>query len=127
MKENILNILKDGNLIEKELRKLLWKECKEEYPNKEEFDEKLQSSLKSLMNKEKIIMVHDQYSLASKNKRPIEDSIEENSKKAKAQPKAEAPVKTKKVLSYPELWKTGEQHWRDGTFDEEYLRTNPEK
>lgn len=28
--------------------------------------------------------------------------------------------------NYTELWKNGERHWRDGTFDPEYLRTNPD-
>jgi hypothetical protein len=44
--------------------------------------------------------------------------------------KGEAKIKTEPGQSkwnYEDLWKNGEKHWRDGTFDPEYLRTNPDR
>eukprot|EP01031_Cornospumella_fuschlensis_P039208 gene39208-47708_t len=33
----------------------------------------------------------------------------------------------KKTWNYPELWKNGEQFWRDESFDPEYLQRNPDR
>lgn len=132
MKESVLELLKKDSLSEKKLRKTLWKVCKEQYDDEEEFDQKFQLTLKSLLKKDKITGDSDEYALKS-NSKTVEkrkrDVVEEDDEIEKSTPAAKVPTTTKsaKVTSYEELWKTGEQRWRDNGFDQEYLRTNPER
>lgn len=133
MKESVLDTLRNGGLSEKKLKKSLWKVCKEQYDDEEEFESKLQSTLKSLLKKDKIKLEDDEYVLTDSNKvtkrkrDETEEDEEVKSEKIIKTAKADKPITKGKVLKYEELWKTGEQHWRDNSFDQEYLRTNPEK
>jgi hypothetical protein len=130
MKESVLDMLKKDSLSEKKLRKALWKVCKEQYDEEEEFDQKFQLALKSLLKKDKIVGDSDEYSLKSNAKtaeKRKRDTTEDDDADVAPLSKAAAPLKTTKVTSYEELWKTGEQRWRDNGFDQEYLRTNPER
>jgi hypothetical protein len=127
MKESVLDMLKKDSLSEKKLRKSLWKVCKEQYDEEEEFDQKFQLALKSLLKKEKIVGDSDEYSLKSNSKTVDKRKRTEDDEDVAPAAKVAAPAKTAKVTSYEELWKTGEQRWRDNGFDQEYLRTNPER
>ena len=133
MKKVILEVLADkGSVSEKKLKKYALKKAPEGEDNEKEFD----SALASLTKKGKIVLEDDEYKLASeddsssKRKRSESESNAEASepvvaKKAKeSKPKADAANKAPKM---EELWKNGEKHWREGTFDPEYLRTNPDK
>lgn len=134
MKKVILEVLGDkGSLSEKKLRKYALKKAPEGESNEEEFD----SALASLTKKGKVVFEDEEYKLSSgddagsKRKRSgSESNAAEPSepvavKKVKeSKPKADA---TSKLPKYEELWKNGEKHWREGTFDPEYLRTNPDK
>lgn len=133
MKKVILEVLADkGSVSEKKLRKYTLKKAPEGEDNETEFD----SALASLTKKGKVVFEDDEYKLAaeddssSKRKRSESESNAEAAepavaKKAKeSKPKAGAASKAPKM---EELWKNGEKHWREGTFDPEYLRTNPDK
>lgn len=152
MKNAILDVLATkGPLAEKKLRKYALKSVEsavaDEVAQKAEFE----SALKSLLKKSKVALVDDIYSLTvtdSKRKRSdsevaepavvavdskadskIKSDVEQGeqvSKKAKKEKKSE-PAASAWAGKYEELWKNGEKHWRDGTFDAEYLRTNPDK
>lgn len=128
MKESVVETLKsEGSLSEKKLRKALWKVCKQQYDEEDEFDQKFESTLKSLLKKEKIVFESDEYSVKSskstKRKRSEDDEVPD-APADKPTKKEKAPAK---VLSYDALWQTGEQLWRENGFDQEYLRTNPQK
>jgi len=132
MKKVILEVLADkGSVSEKKLRKYTLKKAPEGEDNETEFD----SALASLTKKGKVVFEDDEYKLASeedsssKRKRSESESNTEVSepvvaKKAKESKPKDAASKAPKM---EELWKNGEKHWREGTFDPEYLRTNPDK
>lgn len=140
MKKAILEVLASkGPVSEKKLRKYSLKSL--EYEGTDEQKSEFDSALSSLLKKSKLVLVDDTYSLAAVQSEPkrkradsdVKDTVadpsvvvvaeEQQSKKVKKE-KKEEPAKTQK---YEELWKNGEKHWRDGTFDAEYLRTNPDK
>lgn len=131
MKKVILEVLGDkGPVSEKKLRKYALKKAPEGEDNETEFD----SALASLTKKGKVVLEGEEYKLA-------EDDSGLKRKRSESESNAETtePVATKKVKEsksksdankapkMEELWKNGEKHWREGTFDPEYLRTNPDK
>jgi len=134
MKKEIISILTEkGPLSEKKLKKALYKSFAEDKQNDEEFTE----TLSKLASKGKVVESDGSYSVVtdsseSANKRKRSDSdvkVEEKPAKkaapAKANTKGEAPPANK--FQVEELWKNGEKYWREGSFDPEYLRTNPDK
>lgn len=135
MKKIILEVLASkGPVSEKKLRKYSLKAADSD---ESEFD----SALSSLLKKNKVVLVDDTYSLPAATAEPkrkrsdsdVKETVteepkvvaaeEQPTKKAKKEKQVAAPSK----WQYEELWKNGEKHWRDGTFDPEYLRTNPDK
>lgn len=68
----------------------------------------------------------------TKKSRKMESDVTANTtdekkknKKSKSQKSDKSNEQKGPVLV--DLWKNGEQYWREGTFDPEYLRTNPDR
>jgi hypothetical protein len=135
MKKEIIEVLTSkGPLNAKKLAKKTLKTLGEE-TNESEFEADFKTTLDSLVAKGKVLLVDETYSLATaapeegKRKRSSSESVQETVVTEKEQkPKAKKSKNEQpKAPRYEELWKNGEKHWRDGTFDPEYLRTNPDK
>ena len=149
MKKVILEVLASkGPLSEKKIRKATLKVEADEYEGKaEEFGTTFDGALASLMKKGKVTLCDDIYSLSAEEagkKRKRAESDATDVKEANAinindvvaddlvtvqmkKGKNAKEQQSNKAWKYEELWKNGEKHWRDGTFDPEYLRTNPDK
>lgn len=89
--------------------------------------------LQGLLGSHKVISQSGQFSInkvAVTKRQRIEESqaAAQVSKKIKLDDQAETAddAASSSKWNYPELWKNGERFWREGTFDPEYLRTNPE-
>jgi RNA recognition motif-containing protein len=136
MEAVILSILKSkGSLKEKKLVKKVDKKYKEGNTPFEE--SKFQKALGKLIdNKEVLKQANDELALNKvqvtiKRKRDENDDNDEGEadgeEGAAVEEGNDNDFKIKKRFNYPDLWKNGEQHWKDGTLDPEYLRTNPDR
>lgn len=103
-------------------------ETEELESTKRSFDE----ALKSLLDSHKIMITGGSYSInkvAVTKRQRVEESqaAAQVSKKVRLNEDGDTTSGDgEKRWNYVELWKNGEKHWRDGTFDPEYLRLNPD-
>lgn len=138
MKKAILGALKEKNdLSEKKLKKNALKLLGDDAEDKDEFD----ATLAKLVSKGKISCTDGSYTLAGETteKKPEEEKPSRKRANSETSKGDEAPkkkvnkaeLKVQKAEAgkskYEELWKNGEKFWREGTFDADYLRTNPDK
>lgn len=120
----------------------LWKRILRHYDldEKQETEELVKTrkdfdyALRSLLDSHKIMVTGGSYSInkvAVTKRQRVEESqaAAQVSKKIRLNEEGDAAdgseIKSQQ-WSYTELWKNGERHWREGTFDPEYLRTNPD-
>jgi hypothetical protein len=137
MKNEILDILQSkGNLKEKKLLKKILKQIgRKDDEEDEELLNQYKKTLEELVEEKDILLVNNEYcinkvksSKAATKRLGTFDNLDEDEplfKKSKATTEASHTV-TKK-FDYPDLWRNGEKFWKEGTFDPEYLRTNPDK
>jgi hypothetical protein len=105
-------------------------ESEELAKTRKDFDD----ALKSLLDSHKIMVTGGAYSInkvaVTKRQRMEESQVAAQvSKKIRLNEDSDsAPGSTgdDKKWNYTELWKNGERFWREGTFDPEYLRENPD-
>lgn len=105
-------------------------ESEELHATRRTFDE----TLKSLLDSHKIMITGGSYSInkvaVTKRQRVEESQVAAQvSKKVRLNDdgsNVESTGANGTEWNYTELWKNGERHWREGTFDPEYLRINPD-
>jgi hypothetical protein len=137
MKSEILDILQSkGNLKEKKLLKKVLKQIgRKDDEEDEELLNQFKNTLEELVEEKDILLVNKEYcinkvksSKAATKRLGTFDNLDEDEplvKKSKATTES-THISTKK-FDYPDLWRNGEKFWKEGTFDPEYLRTNPDK
>jgi hypothetical protein len=136
MKDIILEVLgKKGSL---SLDKLWKKVCKKSTVDGEAEETRVSfdKSVQNLVDEKDVINSNGEISL-NKAKRALPqrnmkrkaglDSYQQESEVVEEDSTENAPVKKTKKFKYEELWVNGERYWKEGLFDPEYLRTNPDK
>ena len=131
MEAVILEVLTSkGSLKEKKLRKKVFEkiEALGKFPDDKKFDKILNYLLeeKTLLNHNGELAMNKVK--VEKRKREGDDQLEElPSAKAGKTDGDDDSSGQKKKWNYVDMWKNGEQYWKDGNLDPEYLRTNPDK
>ena len=133
VKASIKDVLlkKDRELSEEKLKKAVFKQVKEEYKDKEkDFQNRFATELNSLVCKNKILEKDGLYSIdknkQGNNKRSSTSAeLSDNGNTLKKEKSSDDASSWGE--KYSELWKNGEKHWREGSFDQQYLLTNPDK
>jgi hypothetical protein len=68
---------------------------------------------------------------SSKKRKESKEVVEEDSIEAEEETPAEPPMKVHKTVKkskhFDDLWAKGEQFYRDGILDSEYIQTNPDQ
>jgi hypothetical protein len=146
MESTILDALdRKGPLSEKKLWKRIVKAAEEKEESTEINQDQLQtqfsSAVEKLVEEHKIFLNGGSYCInkvsVKKRERTAESSgLEKRKKLNETEEEKEIEntlnqtttedTENSKKWNYPELWKNGEKFWREGTFDSEYLRTNPD-
>ena len=135
MKEIIVELLQNkGGLKEKKIWKKVCKKLRinidEEQPP-QEIEEQFHSTIQQLLEEKDIVEVDGIFNI-NKAKKAIPQT---NTKRKAAlddyKGTDEQEVKrpkhgVEKQYQYVDLWKNGEKYWREGSFDPEYLSTNPD-
>ena len=133
MEAVILEVLTSkGSLKEKKLRKKVFEkiEALGKFPDDKKFDK----ILNYLMEEKTVLQHNGELALnkvkVEKRKREKDDNLDDapsgKASKNEDGDDEQAATSTKR-WNYVDMWKTGEQHWKDNTLDPEYLRTNPDK
>lgn len=130
IEEGILQQLaEEGSLRDKKLRKGVLKKYGAAVD--ETHMEAFKNGLQKLIDQRKILEHNGEISLnkaLASTKRKNIDIVEVDKKSnKKSKPVESEAVAGEKVFNYVDMWKNGEKYWKEGTFDPEYLRTNPER
>lgn len=138
MEAVILEVLTSkGSLKEKKLRKKVFEkiEALGKFPDDKKFDKIL-----NYLVEEKTVLQHNgelamNKVKVEKRKREKDDQLDDvpKGKQNKTENDDEDhneeshPSTSNKRWNYVDMWKNGEQYWKDNNLDPEYLRTNPDK
>lgn len=135
MEFSILQYLKGkgGEVEEKKLKKQMVSEFIESNSVEKDVAKKtFKKALASLIDASKVKSVDDVVKVveetATKKRKAVDAdvAITSASKSSKKGAKGSSDAGSGELIE-KELWKNGEQYWRDGTLSQEYLRTNPDK
>lgn len=127
IEDGIFEQLAEGSLKDKKLRKLVLKRYGAAVD--ESYMEAFRSTLEKLVTERRIIQHNDEVTInkAVPLKRKNNETSEPEKKANKKSKTSDETGGEGKRFDYPEMWKNGERYWKEGAFNPEYLRTNPER
>ncbi len=131
MKDIILELLQGkGDLKQKKLWKKVCKSLSIEEDSDGDEKQQFQSALEELLEEKDIIEIEGQYAINKAKKALPQTNTKRkaalDSYKEEEQPIIKKAKQSEKKYQYVDLWKNGEKHWKEGSFDPEYLQNNPD-